>query len=207
MKTLLSTLILSTLMSTAYSQNLSGEYFINGQGGEIVLRLQSAGGNQVTGTMTNPQNGQSSQFQFTRGAGAGNNTGIGFGNGGFGNGGNTGMNNTGAERDQRIIGNWLYTDSYTSGEFSFASQQRLIIRPDGTFWLGDGKMAGGGPGIGGSSGGGGEQMQGQWKTQGNNTILVLSNTGQWSPLCRYEANGQSILMYFNDGSKQLWRRN
>jgi hypothetical protein len=71
------------------------------------------------------------------------------------------------ERDQRLVGLWSYTESYSSGEYSFASQFKLQINPDGTYLYGDGKVAGGGPGVSGSSGSGGDVTQGKWKTEGN----------------------------------------
>lgn len=108
------------------------------------------------------------------------------------------------ERDSRLVGGWLYTDSYTSGEYSFASQWRLIINADGTYLYGDAKVAGGGGGVSGQSGGG-EMTRGQWRTQ-NGVIHINDGTG-WQPYARYTTDGGSLLMQFGDGSKQLWKRN
>ena len=108
-----------------------------------------------------------------------------------------------AQLDQRIVGNWLYTDSYSSGEFSFASQYRLIVNPDGTYLYGDAKVAGGGPGVSGSSGGSG-MTRGHWKTEGD--IIYIDEGVGWQPYARYYVEGNSMMMTFGDGSKQIWKR-
>ena len=162
----------------------------------------SLAGDQLTIVVTNSMNGQSATYQFQRGA---------LQSGGFTQPSSgisqqkTGKLAKDAGGDQRIAGSWISSQSYSSGDFGFASQIKLVINPNGTFIMGDAKIAGGGPGIGGSSSGGGETTQGQWKTQNNNVILVNGGNG-WTPYCRYETNGQSLLMYFGDGSKQLWKR-
>jgi hypothetical protein len=107
------------------------------------------------------------------------------------------------ERDPNLVGNWLYSESYTSGSYSFASQWRLIVNADGTYLYGDAKMAGGGPGTSAQSGGG-DYTRGQWKTQ-NKTIYINEGYG-WQPYAGYYIEGNSMLMKFADGSKQVWKR-
>ena len=109
----------------------------------------------------------------------------------------------GVERDSNLIGNWLYSDSYTNGDFSFTTQYRLIVNPDGTYLYGDAKMAGGGPGVSGISEGGG-YTKGQWKTQ--NKIIHINEGYGWQPYAKYYVEGNSMMMTFSDGSKQVWKR-
>jgi hypothetical protein len=109
----------------------------------------------------------------------------------------------GVERDPNLIGNWIYSDSYTSGDFGFTTQYRLIVNPDGTYLYGDAKMAGGGPGVGGISEGGG-YTKGQWKTQ--NKIIHINEGYGWQPYAKYYVEGNSMMMTFSDGSKQVWKR-
>ena len=111
---------------------------------------------------------------------------------------------SGEERDPRLVGVWSYTDSYTSGEFSFASQYKMQVNPDGTYLYGDGRVVGGGPGISGDSGGGGEVIRGQWKTQ-NQTIYINEGFG-WQPYAGYYIEGASLMLKFADGSRQVWKR-
>ena len=190
-------------------------------------RLQgNAQGNTFRGTLSDPQTGgemdcqgtmtgnavsldlsvndpssgqlQRLQLQFTRGAAASPG-----GNAGFGNAQGQAADPA-AERDQRLVGAWSYTDSYTSGEYSFATQWRLIINPDGTYIYGDGRVVGGGPGVSGDSGGGGDVTRGQWKTQ--NKVIYINEGYGWQSYAAYITDGGSLLMTFDDGSKQLWKR-
>ena len=108
-----------------------------------------------------------------------------------------------ANLDQRVVGNWLYSKSYTSGEFSFANQYRLIIKPDGTYLYGDGKVAGGGPGVGGISEGGG-MSPGKWKTE--KRVIHIDEGYGWQPYAKYYVEGNSMMLTFSDGSKQIWER-
>ena len=112
-------------------------------------------------------------------------------------------NSAGIERDPNLIGNWLYSNSYTSGDFGFTTQYRLIINLDGSYLYGDAKMAGGGPASSVSSEGGG-YTKGQWKTQ-NKTIYINEGSG-WQAYAGYYVEGNSMLMKFSDGSKQVWER-
>jgi len=145
-------------------------------------------------TLNDPQTGQSIRMSFS------NNPGDATGTGSMNGDVSTSVN---TERDPNLIGNWLYSESYTSGSYSFASQWRLIVNADGTYLYGDAKMAGGGPGSSGQSGGG-DYTRGQWKTQ-NKTIYINEGYG-WQPYAGYYIEGNSMLMKFEDGSKQVWKR-
>ena len=81
--------------------------------------------------------------------------------------------NENVERDPNLVGNWIYSNSYTSGSFSFASQVRFIVNPDGTYLYGDSKMAGGGAASSVQSEGG-DWERGQWKTENKN---IYTNVG------------------------------
>lgn len=107
-------------------------------------------------------------------------------------------------RDQRLVGNWLYSESYTSGDFSMATQYRLIVKADGTYLYGDGKVAGGGDAGSVSSGDGGGYTQGQWKTE--SSIIYINDGTGWQPYCRYYIEGNSMMMTFDNGRKQIWKR-
>lgn len=156
-------------------------------------------GSQLNLTMANPSNGQSQQVTFTKGNHAAN---AGSVPATSGNAGVTGNQQAGG--DNRIVGAWTYTDSYSSGEYSFATQWKLIVNPDGSYIYGDGRVVGGGPGISGDSGSGGDVTRGQWKAE--NGVLYINTGGGWQAYARYTTNGQSLLMQFGDGSKQLWKR-
>ncbi len=185
-----------------YIYNLSGNLSNNQLEGDLV-DPQTQGRMNCTGsfqkgvinlTVSNHNNGQSFQMTFSKNQGDDNVSGS-------MNGDIT--NSTTIERDPNLVGNWLYSDSYTSGDYSFASQWRLIVNADGTYLYGDAKMAGGGPGVSGQSGGG-DYTRGQWKTE-NKTIYINEGYG-WQPYAGYYIEGNSMLMKFADGSKQVWKR-
>lgn len=107
------------------------------------------------------------------------------------------------ERDQNIVGAWIYSESYSSGQFSFASQWKMQVNPDGTFLYGDAKVAGGGPGVSGGSGEG-DITRGQWRTEKG---IIYTNEGYgWQPYAKYYVEGYSMMLTFGDGSKQVWKR-
>ena len=147
-------------------------------------------------TMSDISSGQSFQLIFSKNKAIANETHSTLS-------GNVSTSSEYVERDPNLIGNWLYSSSYTSGEFGFTTQYRLMINSDGTYLYGDAKMAGGGPASSVSSEGGG-YTQGQWKTQ-NKTIYINEGSG-WQSYAGYYVEGNSMLMKFSDGSKQLWER-
>ena len=116
--------------------------------------------------------------------------------------GNTGKTNN-VQLDQRLVGNWLYTESYSSDGFSFASQWRMIVNADGTYLYGDAKVAGGGDGVSGSSGGGG-MTPGKWKTE--NSIIYIDEGYGWQPYAKYYVEGYSLMLTFGDGKRQVWKK-
>ena len=106
-------------------------------------------------------------------------------------------------RDQRLVGGWRYTDSYTSGEFSAVSEYYLQIASDGTYRYGDGKVMGGDAGSSFDSGQGGAST-GQWKTE--NGVVYINEGYGWQPYASYIVDSNSMLFKFQDGSRQLWNR-
>lgn len=155
------------------------------QGGQLTLNIQSPGG------------GPSQSAVFTKGGAAPSGASP-------APPGQSQQQQQAYERDSRLVGNWNYTDSYTSGDYSFATQWKLIINGDGSYIHGDGRVIGGGPGISGDSGSGGDVTRGQWRTQ--NGIIYVNTGAGWEAYCRYTTDGSSLLMQFGDGSKQLWKR-
>jgi len=107
------------------------------------------------------------------------------------------------ERDQNIVGAWIYSESYNSGGFGFASQWKMQINPDGSYLYGDARIMGG---DGGSSidSGGGDVTRGQWRTQ--NGVIHINEGYSWQPYARYHVEGYSMMLTFGDGSRQVWKR-
>ncbi len=190
-----------------YVYNLQGK--INGKNAQGQINDPQTGGSMAfqaslqgsTINLTMSGNGQQFTVPFSKGA---NNQGS-IGSSQFGGNNNTANSSVDPSKlDQRIVGNWLYTESNSGGGFSFAAQWRLIIQPNGRYIYGDGKIAGGNGGISASSGGGEVQSQGQWKTE--NKIIYINEGAGWQAFARYYVEGASMMFTFGDGSKQVWKR-
>mgnify|MGYP001823503057 CR=1 FL=1 len=108
-----------------------------------------------------------------------------------------------AARDQRLVGAWVYSESYSSGEFGFASQWKMQINPDGSYLYGDARVMGGDGGSSIDSGRGGV-TPGQWRTQDG--VIHINEGYGWQPFARYYVEGYSMMLTFGDGSRQVWKR-
>jgi len=105
--------------------------------------------------------------------------------------------------DQRLVGQWRYTDTYVSGEFSFATDYHMSLFADGTMTYREGRTAGGGPDASIDSGDS-ENTQLQWKAEGQ---IVYVNGGQgWEYLAKYAVDNANLLMTYQNGSKKIWER-
>lgn len=105
--------------------------------------------------------------------------------------------------DMNLVGNWRRTESYVSGEFSFATDWHLQINRDGTYAYGEGRTAGGGPNSSIDSGTG-RTEHGQWKSE-NNAIWLFDGT-RWQRYAKYYQEGNNLMFTFDNGSKHIWER-
>lgn len=105
--------------------------------------------------------------------------------------------------DARIVGGWVYSSSYTSGDYSFATQYRMRLAADGTYLYGDGRVIGGGPDVSADSGTG-DVTQGRWGARDG--ILYVDDGSGWADYAGYQTDGANLLLQFGNGSKQIWER-
>jgi len=105
--------------------------------------------------------------------------------------------------DQRLIGDWRYTYTYVSGEFSFATDYHMSLHPDGTMVYREGRTAGGGSDVSIDSGEN-EDTHLQWKTEGQ-TIYVDGGNG-WEYLAKFAVDNSTMLMTYENGNKKVWER-
>lgn len=109
------------------------------------------------------------------------------------------------EIDPTLVGRWRKTDAYASGDFSAASETNITLLPDGTYRYGASKLYGGGDaGSFGSEGGGGER--GRWRTADKLLYVWDDATGQWSAYARYYVEGNSALLTYGNGKREVWER-
>ncbi|HEX7054158.1 MAG TPA: hypothetical protein VF211_09555 [Burkholderiales bacterium] len=109
------------------------------------------------------------------------------------------------EIDPALVGHWAKSESYTSGDFSAAAETNIYLLPDGTYRFGASKLYGGGDaGSFGSEGGGGER--GRWRTANRILYVLDAASGQWSAYARYYVEGNSALLTFGNGKREVWER-
>ncbi len=106
--------------------------------------------------------------------------------------------------DPRLVGRWSKSESYRSGEFTAASETLMEIAADGRFAYGAGRVLAGTAGVSGDSGRGAVQ-QGEWRARGR-VLSVRQPGGAWEEVGRYEVSDAGMLIYFRNGSKELWYR-
>lgn len=109
-------------------------------------------------------------------------------------------------RDPALVGIWHYSDSYTSGDFSMATEKYMEVRYDGTYSYGNGRVIGGGDAGSFDSGNdGSDVLTGKWRTE-NGIIYIDEGYGNWIPYCGYYVEGDKLLLKFDNGEKELWYR-
>ena len=107
-------------------------------------------------------------------------------------------------RDDRLQGLWRYTESYVSGEYSFATDYFMQLKSNGVILVTDGRTAGGGP-TSSLDTGDGDTQEGQWKTE-NKILFTKITGGQWQVYARYSIDGNHMMLMFENGNKQVWER-
>ena len=105
--------------------------------------------------------------------------------------------------DPKLVGNWRYTDSYVSGQFSFATDYFMRFNQDGTMLWTDGRTAGGGPDISMDSGTG-DVHEAHWKI--DSKVIWLNGGNGWEYYATYYAEDQRMMLTFKNGNKQVWER-
>jgi hypothetical protein len=106
--------------------------------------------------------------------------------------------------DRALIGLWRYTDTYVSGEYSFATDYFIQFNANGAVYLTDGRTAGGGM-TSSLDTGAGDIHEGIWKTE-NKTLWTSDGKGEWHPYAKYYVDGRSMMLTYNNGKKQVWER-
>ena len=110
------------------------------------------------------------------------------------------------EYDPMLVGLWRSSNSYTSGDFGMVSEKYLEIRPDGTYSYGNGRVIGGGNAGSFDSGRGGDVITGKWRTENRIIFIDEAGSGNWVPYSGYYVEGNSLLLKFVNGSKEIWHR-
>jgi hypothetical protein len=110
-----------------------------------------------------------------------------------------------ANIDQRLVGRWLNTETYVSGDVSFATDTWFILNADGTYEYGHKKTAGGGM-AGSIVGERGDAETGHWRAEDKQLLLRDPSTGNWTPVARYALDGGTMMLTYGNGNKKIWYR-
>ncbi|MEO6133186.1 MAG: hypothetical protein ABIQ02_15195 [Saprospiraceae bacterium] len=108
-----------------------------------------------------------------------------------------------SQHDPSLVGNWRHTESYVSGEFSFATDWQMQINPDGSFIYSEGRTAGGGPDASMDSGDG-KVERGNWKSE--KRVMWISDGSGWQAYAEYYRENNYLMFTFNNGKKQVWEK-
>ena len=111
------------------------------------------------------------------------------------------------ERDGRLVGTWVYSETYMSGDFSGTYREIYQLNADGTFRGTSGANASLDNALGSVSGesGGASGVSGRWSTTGNNTLNLTFSDGD-SDSASYYAEGNSLMIKLEGKNKVFNRR-
>jgi hypothetical protein len=109
--------------------------------------------------------------------------------------------------DPRLAGHWSYQNLIVSGNASFASEEHLLFRADGTYVYGKGATAAGATDWSFDGGSGGEREDGLWRAQ-EGMLFVVGREGQWMRVGTYAMteDGRAMRITYDGGGRKLWTR-
>ena len=118
--------------------------------------------------------------------------------------GNVASSNSG-QLDRSLVGRWRYSKIYRSGSFSTTTTRYLSMLGNGTYQYGGGRLYVSDVNASGRSGRSNVQT-GNWKTANNIIYVKGQGSSNWQAYARYFVKGNSMMMTFGNGKRQLWKR-
>jgi len=108
--------------------------------------------------------------------------------------------------DPRMVGHWSYQNLIVSGNASFASEEHLLFRADGSYAYGKGATAAGGADWSFDGGRGGDLEHGLWRAE--NGVLFVGDGGNWMRVGTYgfTEDGSTMRIAYDGGGRKLWSR-
>jgi hypothetical protein len=109
--------------------------------------------------------------------------------------------------DPRLAGHWSYQNLIVSGNASFASEEHLLFRADGTYVYAKGATAAGASDWSFDAGSGGDREDGLWRAQ-DGVLFVVGREGQWMRVGSYAMadDGRAMRITYDGGGRKLWAR-
>lgn len=109
--------------------------------------------------------------------------------------------------DPRLTGQWSYQNLIVSGNASFASEEHLLFRHDGTYAYAKGAAAAGAADWSFESGNVADRQDGLWRAQ-DGVLFVDGRDGQWMRIGSYGVtdDGRAMRITYDAGGRKLWVR-
>lgn len=109
--------------------------------------------------------------------------------------------------DPRLVGHWSYQNLIVSGNASFASEEHLLFRTDGSYVYGKGETAAGGDDWSFDGGQGADREHGLWRAQ-EGVLFVQGQKGQWVRVGTYGMtdDARTMRITYDGGGRKLWSR-
>lgn len=113
----------------------------------------------------------------------------------------------GSGGDPRLVGHWSYQNLIVSGNASFASEEHLVFKADGSYVYGKGATAAGAGDWSFDGGKGGDREHGLWRAR-NGVLFVQGDDAQWIRIGAYgmTGDGKAMRITYDGGGKKLWTR-
>ena len=111
-----------------------------------------------------------------------------------------------APGDRRIVGHWSYQNLIVSGNASFASEEHLLFRADGSYAYGKGPTAAGASDWSFDGGRGGDVEHGLWRAE--NGVLFVGDGNRWTRVGTYgfTDDGSTMRISYDGGGRKIWSR-
>jgi hypothetical protein len=108
--------------------------------------------------------------------------------------------------DARLVGHWSYQNLIVSGNASFASEEHIVFRADGSYVYGKGATTAGASDWSYDSGQDGDREHGFWRAE--NRVLFVSDGRGWTRVGTYGMtdDGAAMRITYDGGGKKLWSR-
>jgi hypothetical protein len=111
-----------------------------------------------------------------------------------------------APGDRRIVGHWSYQNLIVSGNASFASEEHLLFKADGSYAYGKGATAAGAGDWSFDGGRGGDLEHGLWRAESG--VLFVGDGSRWNRVGTYAFtdDGSTMRIAYDGGGRKIWIR-
>ncbi len=117
-----------------------------------------------------------------------------------------GLQQAGGPGDARLVGHWSHQNLIVSGTASFASEEHMLFRPDGSYVYGKGGTAAGGSDWSFDGCRGRDLEHGLWRAEKG--VLFVGDGGRWNRIGTYSftEDGSAMRIAYDGGGRKIWSR-